>query len=169
MVHNPSLLSVGTGVIKAVMGCVTSHGYSRGESPSVAVCVCVCPQKRKNATIEHPAIAPAILSPAPPPLPVLACTLTYSWSRFGDTMIKAFLCFSLSPLSSFSSVTRVLSAAVDIESSFNLTQSLFTSAVRLDRSECLAALSPTIQSAALYRGPKGAGPLYIYTYNPALL
>lgn len=117
---------------KAVRGCVTSLGYSRGESPwwcCVCVRLCVCPQKGKNATIERHAIAPAILSPAPPPSPVLTCTLTYSWSRFGDTQIKAFLCFSLSLLSSFSSVTRALSAAalaVHIESSFTLTQPLFT-------------------------------------------
>lgn len=139
MVHgntslHSSLLSLGTGVIRQRWVVLLHLGTPGGNPPGVAVCacLCVCPQKGKNATIEHPAIAPAILSPAPPPFPVLACTLTYSWSRFGDTKIKAFLCFSLSLLSSFSSVTRTLSAgalAVDIESSFKLTQPLFTSAL----------------------------------------
>lgn len=125
-----SPLSLGTGVIRQQWVVLLHLGTPGGNPPGVAVCA--CPQKGKNATIEHRAIAPAILSPAPPPFPVLACTLTYSWSRFGDTKIKAFLCFSLSLLSSFSSVTRALSAgalAEDIESSFKLTQPLFTSAL----------------------------------------
>ena len=92
-----SLLSLGSGVIRQWWVVLLHLGTPRGNPPGVAVYVCelcVSLQKGKNATIEHPAIAPAILSPAPPPLPVLACTLTYSWSRFGDTKIKAFLCFS---------------------------------------------------------------------------
>lgn len=90
--------------------CYFTRVLPGGNPPGVAVCVCVACSKGKNTTIEHRAIAPANLSPAAPPLPVLACTLTYSCCRFGDTEIKAFLCFSLSFLSSFSSVTRALSA-----------------------------------------------------------
>lgn len=116
---------------KAAVGCITSLGYSQGESPwCCCACVSVCVFTEREEC-HHWAPCHCASNPLPQ-TPALACTLTYSWSRFGDTKIKAFLCFSLSLLSSFSSVTRALSAgalAVDIESSFKLTQPLFTSAL----------------------------------------
>ena len=131
----------------------------------VRVLCCLCVRRKgKNATIEHPAIAPAGLSPTTPPPPVLACTLTYSWSRFGDKKIKAFLCFSFSPLSSFSSVTRALSAgalAVDIESSFKLTQSLFTSCFAISQSNPGTIWPPYRQRLHTGR-PKDGGPVFIH-------
>lgn len=128
-----SLLSLGTGVIRQ-QWVVLLLWVLPGGIPLVSLCVRVH-RKGRIPPLSALPLRQQSFPPHPhnpPNLPVLTCTLTYSWSRFGDTKIKAFHCFSLSLLSSFSSVTRALSAgalAVHIESSFKLTQPLFTSAL----------------------------------------
>ena len=130
-----ALLSLGTGVIRRWWLVLLLLAAPEGNPPAVGQCVCVRPHREgRMSAIEHHAAAPAPRTPYPrPPTPsVLPRTLTYSRSRFCDTNIKAFLCFSVSLLSSSPCVTRALSAgalAQDIESAFKLTQSLFTSAL----------------------------------------
>lgn len=120
---------------KALVAWITALGHSRGESPGCgSMCLCASPQRGKNERHWAPCRRASALHslPRPPSPSVLPRTLTYSRSRFCDTKIKAFLCFSVSLLSSSPCVTRALSAgalAQDIESAFKLTQSLFTSAL----------------------------------------
>lgn len=104
-----SLLCLGTGVIRHWWVVLLHLGTPRGNPPSAAlyvlsvwvyVCLCVCvPTEREECHHWAPCHCASSPLPRTPPPPVLACTLTYSWSRFGDMKIKAFLCFSVFPLS----------------------------------------------------------------------